>query len=1053
MATLGKLEYLISVNNSQLSSGLSKADNQVKGFGNKMSSWAVAKGQVLGRFIETAGRATIGFVKNSVKESMGFDKSMSQVAATLGKSTDEIKQLSKFARKMGAETAFTAQDAAEGLNYMALAGYDAEKSMRMLPTVLNLAAAGTMELGAASDMVTDAQSALGLSIEQTEELVDQMAKTSSKTNTSVSQLGDAILTVGGTAKMMKGETTELSAVLGVLADNGIKGSEGGTALRNVLLSLSAPTDKAAKQLKQLGIEVFDSSGNMKAMPTILEEINDATKDMTQKERTNFLSEVFNKRDLKAIEALLGTDTKRWKELYESIGDAQGAAQKMADTQLDNLAGDVTKFKSAVGESRLAIVERLTPALRKLTKFGTETVQSLTKRFSREGLRGVIDSLGQRFHAFGAMLNGSSNPALHTLGKTLLRVRDAVKIVKLSFTDLPKAMNKAKDLIKKSFGDVSNWLNTKKVNMAKALGISDADNATWVNVAKAAFDKVKNGFKYVAGQAKVGLANLLGLTDENGEAIDDPADTSWSKVAGKMVDKIKDGLKNVGGKSKVKLANLLGLTNENGEAISDPSDTSWSEIGKNMLQRIKDGFKNIGGKSKVKLANLLGLTDEAGNVVDDSSDTSWSAIAEGLKTKLTDGFKTAKVTLASLLGITPENVGDEVDWSDIGKNILGKLTEYFSHKGDFLKKLILGDDFKEESTWTDVGKKISGWLTEAFQEGGLINAILGEGSERIAAIISFAGDLLTGIAGWISNNAGEFTTMLTTLISSLADAISASAGPIIEALGKVFGSPDLWSAVIQGMADIGEALLDAILGKDVTNAIRRFFGVEIPGELSGEARGAIHDAFWETLDMDKNDPQYNQMVAGWSDMMQGIFNASGLDPSLYNDFMDAFSYDKLREKFKNSETQGAFFDQLYSDIENFGGADVKLKPDNTAIIAACEEAYSATVVLNAVKGDGWDGVPEAQDAKGDWNVGFDQVALLHRGETVLTKSQARKYREGETGGSSEIVSAIQGLRNDMANLQLVVGRKVFGKAVVNYGGSRVNDYIGSAESKLAAGYGT
>lgn len=133
-----------------------------------------------------------------------------------------------------------------------------QKRQRSLPTVLNLASAGGMDLAAASDMVTDSMSALG--IEATQENLtkfgDQLAKTAQKSNTSVSQLGEAVLTVGGTAKTLAGGTTELNTLLGIIADNGVKGAEGGTALRNIMLSLQAPTDMAAKKMKALGLSVY-----------------------------------------------------------------------------------------------------------------------------------------------------------------------------------------------------------------------------------------------------------------------------------------------------------------------------------------------------------------------------------------------------------------------------------------------------------------------------------------------------------------------------------------------------------------------------------------------------------------------------------------------------------------------------------------------------------------------------------------------------------------------------------------------------------------------------
>lgn len=317
--------------------------------------------------------ATVELAKEAVQTGMEFDSSMSQVAATMGKPVEEVQDLRDFAQEMGETTAFSASQSADALNYMALAGYDAETSMRVLPTVLNLAAAGSMDLAAASDMVTDAQSALGLSVEQAEVMVDQMAKASSKTNTSVSQLGSAFLTVGGTAKNLKGGTKELAQMLGILADNGIKGSEGGTALRNMILSLSAPTDKAAKTIKKLGVEVFDSSGKMRSMPEIFGEMNAALSKMSDKDKTQALNEIFNKVDLKSANALLGTSAKRFDEVAGAIDNAQGAAQQMADTQLDNLAGDVTLLESATEGFQIAVSDQLTPALRGLTQFGTNTV--------------------------------------------------------------------------------------------------------------------------------------------------------------------------------------------------------------------------------------------------------------------------------------------------------------------------------------------------------------------------------------------------------------------------------------------------------------------------------------------------------------------------------------------------------------------------------------------------------------------------------------------------------------------------------------------------------
>lgn len=330
------------------------------------------------------GTALVAFAGSSLKTGLEFDSSMSQVAATMGMTMDDLsdsssqaskdfQRLRDFAQEMGAKTAFSAIQAADALNYMALAGYDTDTSISMLPNVLNLAAAGGIDLASASDMVTDAQTALGLTLDETTEMVDKMAKASSKSNTSVAQLGEAFLTVGGTAKDLKGGTTELSQVLGILADNGIKGSEGGTALRNVILALEAPTDQARKAMEELGLQVFDSEGNMRSMKDIFSDLNGVLGNMTQGEKTEVLNTIFNKVDLKSVNALLGTNVDRWDELSAAIDDSRGSAEAMADVKLNNLSGDITLLKSAFEGLQIKVSDELAPACRVAIKFLTKLI--------------------------------------------------------------------------------------------------------------------------------------------------------------------------------------------------------------------------------------------------------------------------------------------------------------------------------------------------------------------------------------------------------------------------------------------------------------------------------------------------------------------------------------------------------------------------------------------------------------------------------------------------------------------------------------------------------
>jgi TP901 family phage tail tape measure protein len=253
----------------------------------------------------TVGIGAIGTA--AVTTAANFESSMSQVQATMGITSDSMSEvngesvntmdkLSELAQQMGSETAFSASECADALNYLALAGYDTQQMCDTLPTVLNLAAAGGIDLASASDMVTDAMSALGMGVDEADTMVDQMAKTASTTNTSVSQLGEGILTIGATAKSIKGGTAELNTALGILANNGIKGSEGGTHLRNVILSLQSPTDTAASCIEDLGLQIYDSEGNMRSLNDILGDLNSSMSDMSSEEKNNIISTIFNKTD-------------------------------------------------------------------------------------------------------------------------------------------------------------------------------------------------------------------------------------------------------------------------------------------------------------------------------------------------------------------------------------------------------------------------------------------------------------------------------------------------------------------------------------------------------------------------------------------------------------------------------------------------------------------------------------------------------------------------------------------------------------------------------------
>ena len=428
------------------------------------SATAVQKIASAGEKIKTAGDnisnagqkllpvtgAVAGLGTAAVTTAANFESSMSQVQATMGitkdsmstvdgQSVNTMDTLSKLAKKMGAETAFSASECAEALNYLALAGYDTQQMCDTLPTVLNLAAAGDIELASASDMVTDAMSALGMGVDEAGTMVDQMAKTASTSNTSVAQLGEGILTIGATAKSIKGGTAELNTALGILANNGIKGAEGGTHLRNIILSLQNPTDKAALAMEQLGLQVYDSEGNMRSMNDILGDLNSGMDGMTAAEKSNIIGKIFNKTDLSSVNALLANTGSTWDDLQKSISNSGGAAGQMADTQLDNLQGQITILKSALEGLAISFGELLMPAIKQIVGWVQKFVDWLNSL--DDGTKKTVVTIALLAAALGPVLIvvGKVVSAVGTIMTVVPKIAGVINTVKGAFAALNTTM--------------------------------------------------------------------------------------------------------------------------------------------------------------------------------------------------------------------------------------------------------------------------------------------------------------------------------------------------------------------------------------------------------------------------------------------------------------------------------------------------------------------------------------------------------------------------------------------------------------------------------------
>lgn len=333
---------------SSLSKNVSRTINDTaagaaKGFKNVIRSDAFQ-----GAAVAAGGLALA--MRKAVKTAADFESGMLKVKAVTGATGKDFKALQAKAKEMGASTKFTASEAAAGMEFLARAGYTTNQILESTGPLLSAASAEGMELGTVSDIVSNIVGSNKMLVSDTAQIADTLAQTSRKANVNIASLGESFKAIGPTGANAGLSLQELSASFGVLGDSGIKGAEAGTALRNVLVRLSAPPTEAAKALSKLGVATKDANGDLKPMETILGDLSGKMKalNLGSAEQADVLSKVFGLRALAAGQVLMEANANG--KLAEKIGQVnnhQGAAADMSATMMAGFEGQMTLMQSAM----------------------------------------------------------------------------------------------------------------------------------------------------------------------------------------------------------------------------------------------------------------------------------------------------------------------------------------------------------------------------------------------------------------------------------------------------------------------------------------------------------------------------------------------------------------------------------------------------------------------------------------------------------------------------------------------------------------------------------
>lgn len=361
---------------NRLETELKNIPNGLQQMGDDMEA-AGQKIGAIGDALMPISAAAIAVGAYAVKTTADFDSSMSKVAAISGATGKDFDDLRAKAREMGAETKFSASDAADAFQYMAMAGWKTEDMLDGISGIMSLSAADGLDLATTSDIVTDSLSAFNLTAKDSGHFADVLAAASTKANTNVAMMGETFKYAAPLAGALGFNIEDMAVATGLMANAGIKGSQSGTALRGWLTRLAKPTKESGTAMKALGLSLTDPEGNMKSLMQIIEETRDAFQNLTEDEKAQYAAMLAGQNGMSGLLAITNAAEGDLKKLAKATKEADGTAKRMADTMQDNLNGQITILKSAAQEAAISVGDALVPKIRQ----GVSVVQDFTNWFN------------------------------------------------------------------------------------------------------------------------------------------------------------------------------------------------------------------------------------------------------------------------------------------------------------------------------------------------------------------------------------------------------------------------------------------------------------------------------------------------------------------------------------------------------------------------------------------------------------------------------------------------------------------------------------------------
>lgn len=419
MSEIAKLFVSIGANTKEFERGMKNVQSQMKNAGRSMTQ----AGKGLSMYV-TAPLVGIGTAV--AKVGMDYEKQMARVQAISGATGEELQKLEDVAREMGRSTSFSATKAAEGLEFLAMAGWEVEDAVEGLPAILRMAEAMQMELGDASDIVSNMMTAFGMEATEAGRATDVLAATAMSANTDVQMLGDTMRYLAPAASNAGWSLEDAAAMAGKLADAGMQGSMAGTTLNAMIADLTNTTDSGAKALEELGVDIYDAEGNMRSAVDIIASFERGMEGMTQQQKDTALANIFGQRALRGVNLLLAEGSESLGEYTDSLYNAEGAVDEAGEVMRDTLWYQLEELKSMLQDVALELNDVLGPVIRDVVvpavKSFVEWLQTMAEWFAN------LDPRMQSMILAGLAIAAALGPVLIVVGQLVIAISAIIPII-------------------------------------------------------------------------------------------------------------------------------------------------------------------------------------------------------------------------------------------------------------------------------------------------------------------------------------------------------------------------------------------------------------------------------------------------------------------------------------------------------------------------------------------------------------------------------------------------------------------------------------------------